>query len=250
MHLALAAHQADPAFAPEPFGKLYQRSLYQSMRNLTGRLCDRLAREYTQLNEPARSLALELVRSREAILLRFRAILAPGLGGYRIRCHGDFHLGQWLFTGKDFVLTDFEGESQKTIGERVVKRSGLRDVASMVRSFDYAVQSVLLGFTSHRGRAPGLIRPEDLPALEPWGNAWLNRVSGHYLASYVETVQDTQFLPNDEVKIFDLVELFLLEKALLEIDNELTDRRDWAIIPLKAALRLLSHDPENPSLLI
>ncbi len=250
MHLAVSADLADPAFAPEPFGKLYQRSLYQSMRNLSGRLCDRLAREYNQLPDPARSLALQLVRSRDTLLQRFRAILSPGLGGARIRCNGDLHLGQYLFTGKDFVVIDFEGESHRPIGERIVKRSSLRDVASMIRSFDYAVQSVLLGVASDRGRSPGWIRPEDLPTLEPWGIAWLNRVSRQFVASYVDTVRPANILPTGDIETFDLLELFLLEKALMEIDIELTDRRDWVLIPLRGAVRLLGQDPLDPALLL
>ncbi len=77
----------------------------------------------------------------------------PSFAGQRIRCHGDYHLGQLLFTGKDFVIIDFEGDTSRTIGERRVKRSPLSDVASMVRSLDYAVQSVLLG-PDRRSRAP------------------------------------------------------------------------------------------------
>ena len=168
LHRTLAANPTDPALAPEPFGKLYRRSMYQSLRNLTGRLCDRLTQHRKDLPESARPLADEIVRQQDAILQRFRAILDPAFVGQRIRCHGDYHLGQLLFTGKDFVVIDFEGETARTIGERRIKRSPLRDVASMVRSLDYAVQSVLLGVTDVRGRPPGMIRPEDRPALEPW----------------------------------------------------------------------------------
>ncbi len=161
LHCALASGTRDPAFAPEPFGRLYQRSLYQSLRNLTGRLCARLSRMRDAIPEAARPLAERIVADQDLLLQRFRAVLDPAFLGHRIRCHGDCHLGQLLFTGKDFVIADFEGDSARPLGERRVKRSPLLDVASMVRSLDYAVQSVLLGITDERGRPPGVIRPED-----------------------------------------------------------------------------------------
>ena len=111
MHLHLAANRADPAFAPKPFGKQYQRSIYQSFRNLTGRLCERLTQYRHELSEAARPLAETIIRQQDAILERFRAVLEPSIGGQRIRCHGDYQLGQLLHTGKDFVIIDCEGDT-------------------------------------------------------------------------------------------------------------------------------------------
>ncbi len=147
------------------------------------------------LPESARPLADEIVRQQDAILQRFRTILDPSFVGQRIRCHGDYHLGQLLFTGKDFVVIDFEGETARTIGERRIKRSPLRDVACMVRSMDYAVQSVLLGVTDVRGRPPGMIRPEDRPALEPWAFSWYDHATREFLSAYFEAIQPTGLLP-------------------------------------------------------
>jgi maltose alpha-D-glucosyltransferase/alpha-amylase len=245
MHRALSEAAAQPAFAPEPFGKLYQRSIYQTMRNMTGRLCHRLARERGRIPPDARRPAERLVALQEDVLKRFRAVLDPELGGYRVRCHGDFHLGQLLFTGKDYVIVDFEGEANRTIGERRLKRSPLRDVASMVRSFDYAVQSVFLGLASSRGRSPGLIREEDRNAVAPWVLAWYNRVARVYVTEYLTAMGDSSILPPAEYARRTLLELFLLEKALHEIDSDLTHRPDWVAIPLRAALRLLGVDPDE-----
>src|SRR4029077_8307307 len=137
-------------------------------RNLTGRLCERLSQYRKKLSESARPLAEMIIRQQNIILERFRTVLEPSIGGQRIRCHGDYHLRQLLHTGKDFIIIDCEGDSTMAIGERRVRRSPLRDVASLIRSFDHAVQSVLLGLTDVRGRPPGMIRDEDRPALEPW----------------------------------------------------------------------------------
>jgi maltose alpha-D-glucosyltransferase/alpha-amylase len=252
LHRTLAANHADPAFAPEPFGKLYQRSLYQSLRNLTGRLHDRmiLLRDKGKLPDAARSLADQLIAGHDAILQRFRGILDPAFVGRRIRCHGDYHLGQLLFTGKDFVVIDFEGETKRPIGERRVKRSPLRDVASMVRSLDYAVQSVLLDLTDVRGRPPGMIRPEDRPALEVWAHHWYEHVTREFLSAYFEAVRDAALVPATLATCYSLFEIFLLEESFHEIDAELTDRPDWAEIPLRGAARLLAHDPADPALLL
>jgi maltose alpha-D-glucosyltransferase/alpha-amylase len=250
MHLCLAANRADPAFAPKPFGKQYQRSIYQSFRNLTGRLCERLTQYRQTLPEPARPLAETIIRQQDAILERFRSVLEPSIGGQRIRCHGDYQLGQLLHTGKDFVIIDCEGDTTRTIGERRVKASPLRDVASMIRSLDYAAQSVLLGVTDDRGRPPGMIRDEDRPALEPWAFSWYDHVTREFLSAYYMTVEPAGLLPETDKGLYDFLELLLLEKAFLEIDAELTDRPDWVKIPLRGAIRLLGNDPADPALLL
>jgi len=245
LHQVLAANRPDPAFAPEPFGKLYQRSLYQSMRNLTGRLCNRLGRQRPGLPESARQLADQIIGQRDAVLQRFQGILDPSLNGQRIRCHGDYHLAQLLYTGKDFVIIDFEGDNTRTIGERRVKQSPLRDVASMVRSFDSAVQSALFGMTDDRGRSPGMIRPEDQPSLEPWAHAWYDHVARQFVQTYIQTVQHTGLLPRTEAASYTLLELLLLDKAFAQIDAALSERQDWVRIPLRGAVRLLGQTPAD-----
>ena len=238
LHRALAA-VANPAFTQEPFGKLYQRSIYQTMRTLTGRLTHQLSIRRHNLPADTSGLAERLIASHDEILKRFSAVLNPSLGGMRIRGHGDYHLGQLLFTGKEFVIVDFEGESTRTIGERRLKRSPLRDVSSMLRSFDYAVQSVLFGLASSRGRSPGLIRGEDQAALAPWATAWYERVANVFVSEYISAMANTGLLPASDSAIRTFLELFLLEKSLQQIDSELTHRPAWVAIPLRGALRLL-----------
>ena len=247
LHKALGASQADPAFAPEPFGKLYQRSIYQSMRNLTGRLCDRLVRQRLDFPEATRQLADQVINQHDAILLRFQAILDPALDGRRIRCHGDYQLTQLLYTGKDFVMMEFEGDNTRTIGERRVKQSPLRDVASMVRSLDAAVQSTLFGMTDDRGRSPGMIRPEDRSALETWALAWFDHVARQFVQTYMQTIQPTGLLPTTEAGSYNLLELLLLDKAFAQIDAALSQRLEWVAIPLRGAVRLLEQQVKDQS---
>jgi maltose alpha-D-glucosyltransferase / alpha-amylase len=239
LHRALADHSGNAAFAPEPMTRLYQRSFYQSLRTLTGRLCERLKRSRNTLSEAVRPLARVLVTQRDTLLLRCRELLSTGQGGQRIRCHGEYHLGELLFTGKDFVIIDFEGDISRTISERRLKRSPLRDVAGLIRSFDYAVHSVLLGLATSRGQPHGVIRPEDRPRLEPWGHAWFNQVSREMVQAYLQAIASADLLPSSAEAQGSLLELFLLEKTLLEVDAELTYRPEWAVIPLHAVLRLL-----------
>jgi len=243
LHIALSAG-LDPAFAPEPFGKLYQRSLYQTMRNRTGLLRHRLEREMHRVPTDARGLVEQFIAAEPKILDHFRLILDPAIGGFRIRCHGDFHLGQLLHTGRDFMVIDFEGDSARTIGERRIKRSPLRDVAGMVRSFDYAVQSVLYDLDSSRGRSPGLIRSEDRATLIPWALAWTSRVSREYVSGYLELMNERGILPETPHHRSTLLEMLLLEKTLQEIEFELTNRPEWIAIPLRGALQLIGgSDP-------
>jgi maltose alpha-D-glucosyltransferase/alpha-amylase len=244
LHTTLA-NVKTPAFMPEPFGKLYQRSVYQSMRNLTGRLCNRLTRERDVLPAEARLIAERLAGSQNDLLKRFRTMLDTELGGARIRCHGDYHLAQLLHTGKEFVIIDFEGEPSRPLGERRLKRSPLRDIASMVRSFDYAAQSVLFEKASSRGRSPGLIRSEDRVLLSGWATAWQNRISHEFVTAYILAMSGSDLLPDTEERLRMFLELLVLEKALQEIDTELTHRPNWVTIPLRGALRLLGQDPNE-----
>lgn len=243
MHLALAANGANRAFAPEPFGKLYQRSLYQTMRNQTGLLCRRLEKEMGRLAGPAQELALRLLGHEAAMLKRFRGVLDPTLGGVRIRIQGDYHLARVLHTGKDVVVLDFEGDPTRTVEDRRVKRSPLRDVASMIRSFDYAVQTTLLGLTADRGRVQGAVRPEDVPALGPWAEVWYHLMAREFALAYLEGIGSAGLLPPAAEGRLMFLQLLILEKALDEVMGELETRSDRVVIPLHGALRQLEPAP-------
>jgi maltose alpha-D-glucosyltransferase/alpha-amylase len=244
LHRALGS-VADPAFVPEPFGKLYQRSIYQSLRTLVGRLNQRLRLEATRIPLDARPLADQLLASESDLLRRFRVVLDPALGGTRIRCHGNYHLDQLLYTGKDYVLSDFDGEVYRTIGERRLKKSPLQDVASMMRSFDYAAQGVLLGLSSVHGKTAGIIRPEDRELLGAWARAWYERVSTEFLASYLKTMADSRLLPASEERLKAFLDVLVLENGLRDIDLELTHRPEWLAVPLCGVVRMLSADSEG-----
>src|ERR1700716_1609518 len=138
MHIALASSTANPDFTPEPTSMLDARSIYQSIRSLLSPVMELLQHRLPTLVGPARDDAAALLESEERLHEHLRALLNRPISAKRIRCHGDFHLGQVLFTGGDFVVIDFEGEPGRPLRERRLKRWALKDVAGMLRSYDYA----------------------------------------------------------------------------------------------------------------
>ncbi len=242
LHVALASVAEDPQFAPEPFGALYQRSIYQSMRNLTTRSMDLLRNRRGALPEAHRPLTERVLALEPEILGRFRAILDRKVTAMRIRVHGDYHLGQVLVSGRDFVIIDFEGEPARSISERRIKRSALRDVAGMLRSFHYAAYSALDAQFER-----GLLREADRGLYEPWARWWHAWVSAIFLAAYLEAAAEGRFLPAAREELAMLLEAYLLEKAIYELAYELNNRPGWVRIPLQGILQLLEREQPFPS---
>jgi maltose alpha-D-glucosyltransferase/alpha-amylase len=238
LHLALACDPDSAGFAPEPFTSLYQRSLYQSMRTQAMRTFELLRERRSALPEGVAAEIDAVLAHEEGLLESFRSLVGDSFGGQRIRCHGDYHLGQVLFTGNDFVIIDFEGEPARPASERRLKRSCLRDVAGMLRSFDYAVNTVLLS-SGERGS----IRPDDVPLLEPWARAWRHFVSAHFLSAYLEPVRTAGLIPTGRRELETLLHALLLDKAVYELRYELDNRPEWIRIPARGIRGLLEdHD--------
>ena len=240
LHVALASSSDDPSFVPEPITPFYQRSLYQSMRNLAGQALQTLRRHLRHLPDEAQKQAQRVLDSDEAILKRFRAVIDLRVKGSRIRCHGDYHLGQVLYTGKDFVIIDFEGEPARPLSERRIKRSPFRDVAGLLRSFHYAAY-----FTLFARDSGGPVRPEDIATLEPWARIWYIWVSATFLKAYLDSTSGVPFLPEARDELEVMLDASLLEKAIYELNYELNNRPDWVRIPLQGILDLLSLEPTH-----
>jgi maltose alpha-D-glucosyltransferase/alpha-amylase len=235
LHEALASDNQDSAFAPEPFTALYRRSLYQSLRTSADQTLALLAQRLPKLPEQVRPDAEKMLKLETTIFARFRQIVDRKITGMRIRCHGDLHLGQVLFTGKDFIITDFEGEPARSITERRIKRSRLRDVASMLRSFDYAAQSKLKGNS---------IEAEKMSQLKIWARFWSIWAAVHYLKGYFRVTGKSSLMPKTQEEIRLALETYTLEKAIYEVAYELNNRPDWVEIPIKSILEILQ--PEQP----
>ena len=244
LHMALASDRDDPNFAPEPFSVLYQRSLYQSMHNLTAQTWQLLRRRLAHLPEGIRPLASTALALEPELRQRFRSITARKMTALRIRCHGDYHLGQVLYTGKDFIIIDFEGEPARSLSERRIKRSPFRDVAGMLRSFHYAAYTALFEQTSGGGGGIlSLLRAEELPALEPWALFWYRWVGVAFLKAYAEVAEGAPFVPTTRDELGTLLNVYLLEKAVYELGYELNNRPEWVHLPLKGILQLLERLP-------
>ena len=138
MHLALASDLSNAAFAPENFTANYQRSLYSSLRKLTKDRFRLLEGSLDKLNVETQELAKKVLALEDSVLECFSEIYTVRIDALKTRIHGDYHLGQILFTGKDFIIIDFEGEPGFSFSERRLKKSPFKDVAGMMRSFHYA----------------------------------------------------------------------------------------------------------------
>ncbi len=231
MHLALAGDLTDPAFRPEPFSALYQRSVYQSMRNGLRRTFQLLARQSRNLKGEALEDAQAMLGREKEILERMGRVMTRKIAAEKIRVHGDYHLGQVLDTGRDFVIIDFEGEPARPISERRLKRSALRDVAGMLRSFHYAAYTALVQPTS--------VRDVDIPTAAPWADLWYQAISRTFLRSYLATAGNPAFLPKDPADFTLLLDAYLLDKAVYEVGYELNNRPDWIRVPLRGIARIL-----------
>jgi maltose alpha-D-glucosyltransferase/alpha-amylase len=249
MHAALADDSEDPAFAAEPYSVVYQRSLLQSMRNTTRSTIQALSSQIARLTGDAAAMARSLLEREGEVIDLFRELNSRTIRAARIRIHGDYHLGQVLWTGKDFLIIDFEGEPLRSVGERRLKRSPMRDVAGMVRSFDYAAWSGMLRhleLVSTQAQTAGRVAQSDrdIRGARIW-SAWLAR---EFVRVYIERLRAVRpDLVSPSLADSELVlKTWTLEKALYEVRYELNSRPDWIEIPLRAVLELLDSPRPPP----
>jgi maltose alpha-D-glucosyltransferase/alpha-amylase len=234
LHRALAA-SSDPQFTPEPFNTMYQRSLYESTRTRLKRAMAALRRHRPSLSEHEQQTADELLARQGEFDAVLRKLVTGKLDGLKIRVHGDYHLGQVLFTGKDFIIIDFEGEPGRTLAERRFKHCALRDVASMARSLDYAALSAL---------RTGAIRADDVARLEPWARAWSSWMSASFVQAYLSALDRYgSLVPASDADCSALLDYYLLDKCLYELEYEFNNRPDWISIPLFGLVSLLPSSP-------
>jgi maltose alpha-D-glucosyltransferase/alpha-amylase len=230
LHARLAAAPEDPAFAPEPFTSREVAATAEGMRRNVDQQLTLVKQFADRLDERGRGLASDILQRRDDILRIFDEASRVERAGSRIRCHGDYHLGQVLVTEGDVTIFDFEGEPARPLQERRQKCSPLRDVAGMLRSFSYAALTGLSAATA--------TRPEDSARLAPWAELWEHWVGGTFLRSYLDAAGNAKVLPETRDDLLTLLRLFLVDKAAYEINYELNNRPDWVRIPLEGLLRL------------
>ena len=238
LHVALGRKTGDAAFDPEPVEsadvKRWAEAVEADCRNTLAQLEQR-SKGWA---EPLVSLAAQVVAAAPALLARIAAVAQAAPAGTKSRLHGDLHLGQVLVTGGDFLIIDFEGEPQRSLAERRAKHSALRDVAGMLRSFDYARHTAL-----HQAAQS----PVEFERLAPVARAWERRVRRMFLDTYRDIAVAGQLYP--DAAAFDaavpLLDLFELEKALYELRYEMDNRPDWVAVPLAGIVELMAaHDAD------
>jgi maltose alpha-D-glucosyltransferase / alpha-amylase len=233
MHNTLASDTENPDFSPESFSLLYQRSVYQSLQSHARRVFLLAQKNVKRLPDDQRERVEDILDNERKVTARFKEIYRKKLDAKKIRIHGDYHLGQVLYTGKDFIIIDFEGEPARSLSERRLKRSPIVDIAGMIRSFHYAAYAGLFNHTA--------LRPEDQATIEPWIDLWYRVVASAFLKSYLETTATASFNPGERADFEMLLRSFILEKAIYELGYELRYRPDWVKIPIKGIMDLLEE---------
>ncbi len=231
LHAAFAAATGDPAFEPEPVGETDIAAWVERVRSEAVGVLDRLVLRRETLPDAARGSTETLLAQREALLARIARHTSDPCAGAKTRLHGDYHLGQVLLVRNDFVIIDFEGEPARTISERRQKQSPLKDVAGMLRSFDYAMYAALQNFVSER--------PDARSTIEAVARMWRAEAVRAFLDGY-DAAPATAHIASARAELSRLVELFMLEKAVYELRYEMHNRPDWVRIPLAALLDMLA----------
>src|SRR5439155_2994066 len=193
-------------FAPEPYTAPFQRAFKDTLRTLTERNLALLGMRLHELAPELRDKAKDLTARQGEILQRYDAALGSPIQAMRTRIHGDYHLGQVLYTGSDFVIIDFEGEPARPISERRVKRSPLQDIAGMLRSFHYAAFSFQLA-PLDKMTGPEMTNYD----VKTWAQRWYACVADRFLSAYFGSVAGACFIPSNRDERSALLQLHLLE---------------------------------------
>ena len=221
LHVALSREELDPEIAPEAIGKSDLEAWADSARRSLQTLLDEGVAELEDL--------APLVTERIGSLA---GVTEPGL---KTRAHADYHLGQVLLTGRGWMILDFEGEPARTLEERRAKTSPLRDVAGMLRSFNYAATAALFE------RAE--VDSEEWKRLEPWADAWETLARERFIHGYLTRSHEGRFVPRDREELTVMIDVFEIDKALYEVGYERGHRPDWVRIPLRGIARAVEVTP-------
>lgn len=233
MHVSLASAKTNPDFVAEPFSDEARERAYQAMISEADIAFETLRRKLPALSGQAAEYGRDVLRLEQQITARFAEFRERPVKAFGIRYHGDYHLGQVLFTGEDFIIIDFEGEPARPLAERRAKGFAMRDVAGMARSFEYAA------FAALRDQSRGV--ESDSPAralLERWASFWNSLVTAAFLRAYFAEAGSAAFVPAAAGERRRLLDAFILQKACYEVSYELNNRPDWVSIPLRGILTL------------
>lgn len=231
MHRILASGKPGTAFSAESMTANELAHFAKETSERAEKIYELLAAHTAKAQPPQRDMIAELISMKEEIAGRVQK-LTQCSGLKKIRCHGDLHLGQVLNIFDDFIIFDFEGEPGRSIEERVQKQPALKDVAGMVRSFNYAGFASLFKFAHNR--------PEDIDQFLPWAMACSTWSAVAFLKGYRTATTGSEVVPGTADEFTRALEPFVVDKAIYEINYELNNRPDWLTIPLVGLLEYLS----------
>jgi len=237
LHAAFAAGHGDPAFEPEALTPADVAGWVDAVHRAAVAVLDRLEQKAPAWPEADAARARELLARRAALLARIDRHASDPPAGARTRLHGDYHLGQVLVVRNDFVITDFEGEPTRPMDERRRKHTPLKDVAGMLRSFDYATHAAAQRFLAEHAH--------NREAVDAAAKAWLAQARRAFLDGYDERAAAAG-LPTATGQGERLLELLVLEKAVYELGYEIDNRPDWVRIPLAGLLGVLADTQGAP----
>lgn len=221
LHVTMSRADGDPELAPEPTDRFDLEAWAERARKSLAAL--------------VKDSAPELAGTAEAISERINSLRSVEEAGAKLRIHGDYHLGQVLASSRGWMILDFEGEPARTLEERRAKQSPLRDVAGMLRSFNYASITALF--------AKAEPESEDWRRLEPWAEMWETLARERFLHAYLTRSHEGHFLPTDREELFTMLDVFEIDKALYELAYEHSHRPDWVRIPLRGIAQVLEREP-------
>jgi maltose alpha-D-glucosyltransferase/alpha-amylase len=245
MHLALSGETEDPSFIPEPYSDEYADWMLDNCLSLVKRRI-RMAKDcYAALDETGKGLAKFFMSHEHDIRHFFSQIKSRSFHSKRTRIHGDYHLGQVMYDGNDYLILDFEGEPESSIKDRKIKHSPLKDVAGMLRSFHYAV-SAKLYFSAETNELSA-------EKIETAVSNWYRGVTQSFMNAYWQAMAGAPIFRTEQSELDFLLQFHLMEKAVYELGYELNARPTWVKIPLRGiqeVVKSLSLLPATPPELV
>ncbi len=240
LHLVLSTQFDNPAFAAEPFNDFYRQSLYHGYIGLTGRRMEFIRQRYSEMSEDVRVLAAKVLDQESAIVTKLQAVFDQRIHSERTRFHGRLHLGHLLVSDDDVTLIDFEGDPQTHVSERRIKRCPLRDVTTMLVSFGYAAQAAI-----RQSFSADLNDSLSRRALRDAVRFWYSHVSAAFIRGYWKVANGAAYLPKTRADQQTLLQTYLLERALLDVREDIEDKPELAGMPFRIILHLLDAEIER-----
>ncbi|GIW05251.1 MAG: trehalose synthase [Dehalococcoidia bacterium] len=235
LHVALARLGDDPAVAPERFTEHYQEALFYGMLSAAERTFWRIRQLVDDVGSSAPPALFDILAHHRELQRFFRPIKDHRIEALRIRIHGNLRLGTFLKTGEDLVLGDFEGEFQRPLSERRIKRSPLRDVASVLTSLHNLSYAALIEADDDKslGERAAILEP-----LARFTHHWLQLA---FLQEYLPAAVQHGLVPSEPTSLQILLDTFLLERAMTDLRNTLRNHPDRVTVPARGILDLLGE---------